>query len=75
MTTQEAPQGEPSSFERTILAQRLNGIFRTGGGVAAGGRREGGNEFPIEPNGEDEQFGQEAKNPVHGVAGMGCGEQ
>ena len=58
MTAQDAANGEPQSFERTIFLYRLNGILRTRRGIATGGRGEWRNKLLVKAYGKDEQAGE-----------------
>ena len=58
VTAQDAANGEPQSFEGTVLLECLHGILRTRGGVTAGGRGERGDKLLVKADGEDEQAGE-----------------
>ena len=38
MTTKYSPKGEPSTLERAVFTQGLEGVLRAGGGKTAGRR-------------------------------------
>lgn len=69
VATQNAPHGEPRAFEGAVFAQRLDGVLRTGGGVATRGGRVGRDEAAIEADGRDEQQRQPVEQGVHGAEG------
>ena len=68
MTAQDAANGEPQSFERTMFLYRLNGILRTRRGVATGRRGEWRNKLLVKAYGEDEQAGE---HTVYSVGEVG----
>lgn len=67
VATQNAPHGKPHAFERAVFAQRLDGVLRTGGGVATRGGCVGRDEAAIEADGRDEQQRQPVEQGVHGA--------
>ena len=50
MTTQDTFQGEPTPFPGPMFANRLQGIFRTGGDKTARGGGQRRDTGPIEPD-------------------------
>ena len=54
VAAQDAAQGQPTALQRAVFLQRLDGVGRTGGREAATGGKEGGNEPPVEKDGEQE---------------------
>ena len=60
MAAEDAPQGQPETFDRTVLAEGLEGILRAGRRVAAGRRQQGRDADLVEADqhhkGEDEDF-------------------
>lgn len=67
VATQNAPHGEPRAFEGAVFAQRLDGVLRTGGGVATRRGCVGRDEAAIEADGRDEQQRQPVEQGVHGA--------
>ena len=67
VATQNAPHGEPRAFEGAVFAQRLDGVLRTGRGVATRGGGVGRDEAAIEADGRDEQQCQPVEQGVHGA--------
>lgn len=69
VATQNAPHGEPRAFEGAVFAQRLDGVLRTGGGVATRRGGVGRDEAAIEADGRNEQQRQPVEQGVHGTEG------
>ena len=67
VATQNAPHGEPRAFEGAVFAQRLDGVLRTGGGVATRRGGVGRDKAAIEADGRDEQQRQPVEQGVHGA--------
>ena len=67
-----ATESQPSAFEGSVLLDGFHRVLRAGGGVAAGGRGEGGNAVAVEPNQAQHHFGNAFGNQlppaVHTVA-------
>ena len=55
VASQYAPDGKGKSLERSVLQDSLPGIFRAGRCEAAGRRREGRDELPVEQYREYQQ--------------------
>ena len=58
VTARNTPECEPASFQSTVATNRLHSISRTARIIAAGRRKQGRQQPPVEPN-------QSQKNPLH----------
>lgn len=54
VASEDALDGEPKSTDGTVLAYGFNGVLRAGGGVAAGGGKEGRDAVAVEVDGDEE---------------------
>ena len=58
MTAQDAANGEPQTFQGTVLLNGLYGILRTRGRIAARRGSERGDKPLVKADGEDKQAGE-----------------
>ena len=58
VAAEDAADGEIETLEDAVLQNGFNGILGAGGGEAAGGRCQRGDESLIETDGEDEETAQ-----------------
>ena len=60
MAPEDTFDAEPSAFEGSVLENRLHHVLAAGRCITARRRRQGGDEHPVEINGEKENLADES---------------